>query len=279
MRIKVFFRTDSGLSEIKKIYTVGDSVHIKRVVSGAEEVREFDFSHLQNGKAWQGGRTDTIYRVERTDDGDLFVNVAGYGTFDDIDVSSDDSPFYAYLADGETETQDTVTETHSDVPVARSSAEVKTDKIAAWKRRIGGAAESFSIADISEADRNTDAWRNTLAFFRSWVGVVWYEIDLCASGDAYCLTDTQIESLIVLCEEQLAIGAKKFYYENNVDATSQAWKAKFDAYEIWTAGDDFLPANNWYSDQDIDALGQSVWTTLINDMYPKAQAYSVGVEL
>ena len=267
---------------------VGQKIYVdaeKRLIIKTEDnVFNFDFRNADVPAHEQSpnGYSDIVYRWNIDTDTATFYIALTQNTTDVLDTTQESDvtyPAYLWLAEGETETTETPTITPDWLPTAATETEIKAGKVAAWKDRIAKAADTFDVAHIGENSQNTDAWKNTIKFFESWIGGAWYEVELFVEDPDGALTETQIEEVITLCEQQVAIGAKKFFYENNVVATRQAWKAKFTAYEIWTVGDDFLPDADWFADTIELTRSQSDWDELIDQMYPKAQAHSVGVEL
>lgn len=158
MRIKVFFTESSSIPEIKKIVAVGEKqLHIKRVVNDVEEVADFNFANLSDGKDFRTSRDNTVYTVEALEDSTTFIKVlggvsTGQSLPENIDVTQTAFPFYPYLAAGETETSETADATPSSLPTAPGYAEHQQDAIDAYNtvwlsQKRAWMAEAVSYAD------------------------------------------------------------------------------------------------------------------------------------
>ena len=253
---------------------------VKSDYLGVSKVTDFDFSNLtQEAGTFSApnGYDDICYSVTVLPDNKCSFRLAGFDNSDrpSIQKSYTSFPAYPFLDDAETETEETITETPDWLPDALTISELSSK----LKSRVAGSANTFDVAHIGEVSKNTDAYKNVIAFFESWLGAAWKEVEDFENEESTALTETQLRALVTECEQQVLLGTKWWYYAASVTEIRQLWKAKFAAYELWTTAEDGNPDTNWRSDQGVSAYTASDWDKIINTHYPKAQAFSVGVEL
>lgn len=285
-RIQMWFVTGDGATVNKIEVRDRKRVIITRVVDGVEEHLDIDCSSLIDGadgfEPPGGYATNSLHQFTPYLDGTAEFNIVSYypteADVPSIDFSKtvETYPSYAWLADGESETQETTLTTPTWLPTA---AEQKATNIANWKARIGATADRFDISTIDVSDVSAAEYTNAHDHGRFWLGATWNEVEKAENEDSDVLGDDVINAMIATCESELEDGVKKWFYAASTDENKAAWTTKLAANELWTTGDDGAPDKDYRSANGLSAYTQSDFDLFIDTSYVKAQAYGVGVEL
>ena len=166
-----------NVPSVEKVEVRGHKrVVVKRTVNGTTEVTDFDFSGFSKSGYMSRPFSDTVYRVNVNANGITEFALVASGDNPRINGSFQTYPAYPYLANDETQTQETLTETPTWLPTAEASSAAKTR---IRSEAVSHARTCFDVMVSGWIVDNTGAfatirnkWRNTRLWILSGLAVI-----------------------------------------------------------------------------------------------------------